>query len=45
MKFMNMSSVPIEAESCCSPLLQAPLDEVQAAELAEVLKALADPVP
>jgi ArsR family transcriptional regulator len=44
MKSMKMSSAPTEAESCCSPLLQAPLDEVQAAELADVLKALADPV-
>jgi ArsR family transcriptional regulator len=29
---------------CCAPLLRAPLDEAQAAELADVVKALADPV-
>ncbi len=29
---------------CCTPLLQVTLDEDQAAELADVLKALADPV-
>lgn len=29
---------------CCPPLTQAPLGEDQAAELAQVLKALADPV-
>lgn len=28
---------------CCPPLFRAPLDEGQAAELTEVLKALADP--
>lgn len=33
------SSVP-----CCTPLLRAALDEQQADELAEILKALADPV-
>jgi ArsR family transcriptional regulator len=31
-------------ELCCAPLLQFALDEDQATELAEVLKALADPV-
>jgi ArsR family transcriptional regulator len=31
-------------ESCCTPLLRSALDEDQATELAEVLKALADPV-
>lgn len=29
---------------CCAPLLRSALDEAQASELAEVLKALADPV-
>jgi ArsR family transcriptional regulator len=29
---------------CCAPLLQAPLADDEAVELAEVLKALADPV-
>ena len=33
-----------ETELCCAPLLQLALDEEQATELAEVLKALADPV-
>ena len=32
------------AELCCTPLLQGTLDEEQATELAEVLKALADPI-
>jgi ArsR family transcriptional regulator len=31
-------------ELCCAPLLRSALDEDQASELAEVLKALADPV-
>ena len=31
-------------DGCCTPLLQEPIDEGQAVELAEVLKALADPV-
>lgn len=30
--------------SCCAPLLRAALDEHEADELAEILKALADPV-
>lgn len=33
-----------DVEWCCAPLLRAPLDETQASELADVLKALADPV-
>jgi ArsR family transcriptional regulator len=32
-----------EAEACCSSVLAAPLDEVQAAELAKGFAALADP--
>lgn len=44
MKFMNASSASAEPELCCAPLLRAALDEEQAADLAEVLKALADPV-
>jgi len=31
-------------ELCCTPLLQGTLDDDQATELAEVLKALADPI-
>ena len=30
--------------ACCTPLLRAPLAEVEAEELADILKALADPV-
>jgi ArsR family transcriptional regulator, arsenate/arsenite/antimonite-responsive transcriptional repressor len=32
------------SQPCCPPLLDAPLDEAQADELAQILKALADPV-
>ena len=32
------------AEPCCTPLLTEPIDEDEAAELAGILKALADPV-
>jgi ArsR family transcriptional regulator len=35
---------PPQGEACCAPLLQAALDEEQADELADLLKALADPV-
>jgi ArsR family transcriptional regulator len=31
-------------DACCTPLLAAPLDEAEAAELALAFKALADPV-
>jgi ArsR family transcriptional regulator len=41
---MNAPDVAPESEPCCAPLLQLALDEEQATELAEVLKALADPV-
>lgn len=44
MNFMDASPAPLASERCCAPLLQAPLDEAQAEELAEMLKALADPV-
>lgn len=30
--------------ACCAPLLRAPLDEADALDLAELLKAIADPV-
>ena len=30
--------------TCCTPLLRTPIDDAQASELAELLKALADPV-
>jgi ArsR family transcriptional regulator, arsenate/arsenite/antimonite-responsive transcriptional repressor len=35
---------PVEAVACCSPLTQRPLDAEQAARIAPLLKALADPV-
>jgi ArsR family transcriptional regulator, arsenate/arsenite/antimonite-responsive transcriptional repressor len=46
MKFMTTSSISVESapELCCAPLLQGALDEDQASDLAELLKALADPV-
>ncbi len=44
MFFVNDATVPPEPEPCCAPLLRSPLDEHQASELADVLKALADPV-
>ena len=36
--------VTSEPDLCCAPLLRSALDEEQASELAEVLRALADPV-
>ena len=41
---MDALDATTEPELCCAPLLQFALDEEQATELAEVLKALADPV-
>ena len=35
---------PITIEVCCTPLLEAPLDDADASELAAAFKALADPV-
>lgn len=35
---------PIPVQACCSPLLEAPLDDADALELAAAFKALADPV-
>jgi ArsR family transcriptional regulator len=35
--------LPLLAEDCCVPLLREPLTESQAADLAQILKALADP--
>ena len=34
----------VDVDPCCSPLLGAPLDEIEAGELAELLKTLADPI-
>jgi len=35
---------PVQTVACCSPLVQAPITEEQAAVVAPLLKALADPV-
>ena len=35
---------PVETVACCSPLTKEPLSEEQAARIAPLLKALADPV-
>ncbi|MCW2821938.1 MAG: transcriptional regulator [Marmoricola sp.] len=35
---------PTEAVACCSPLMKQPLSEDEAAQIAPLLKALADPV-
>jgi ArsR family transcriptional regulator len=45
-QYVRVSNLANETpvELCCTPLLQGALDEAQAAELAEVLKALADPI-
>jgi ArsR family transcriptional regulator len=44
MKSVDAVEVNSEPDLCCAPLLRSAIDEEQAAELAEVLKALADPV-
>jgi ArsR family transcriptional regulator, arsenate/arsenite/antimonite-responsive transcriptional repressor len=44
MFFVTTTAASTATEPCCAPLLQAALDEEQASDLAEVLKALADPV-
>jgi ArsR family transcriptional regulator len=44
MKSVDAVDVTPEPDRCCAPLLRSAIDEEQAAELAEVLKALADPV-
>jgi ArsR family transcriptional regulator len=43
---MNLvaSPTPPDTDTCCSPLLDEALDEGQAHDMAELLKALADPV-
>ena len=35
--------LPLLADECCTPLLREPLTATQAADLAHILKALADP--
>jgi ArsR family transcriptional regulator, arsenate/arsenite/antimonite-responsive transcriptional repressor len=37
------AELPLLAEECCTPLLREPLTATQAADLAHILKALADP--
>jgi ArsR family transcriptional regulator, arsenate/arsenite/antimonite-responsive transcriptional repressor len=39
-----MASPPAATEGCCAPVVEAPLRESEAAELAHVFAALADPV-
>ena len=39
----SRSEPPLLADECCSPLLREPLTASQAADLAFILKALADP--
>ena len=42
--FLVTSPVRTDSDLCCAPLLQSPLSETEANELADVLKAIADPV-
>jgi ArsR family transcriptional regulator, arsenate/arsenite/antimonite-responsive transcriptional repressor len=37
-------TAPVDADACCAPVMQAPLDEADAEELANAFKVLADPV-
>jgi ArsR family transcriptional regulator len=39
-----LTLTPVETVACCSPLVSEPLGEDQAARIAPLLKALADPV-
>ncbi len=41
---MDSLTVTPDTETCCTPLLRSALDEAQATDLAEVLRALADPI-
>ena len=38
-----LTELPLLADECCTPLLREPLTTSQAADLARILKALADP--
>ena len=38
-----LAGLPLLADDCCTPLLREPLTADQAADLAHILKALADP--
>jgi ArsR family transcriptional regulator len=44
MYFVDAVELRPEPEPCCAPLLRTTLDDEQASELADVFKALADPV-
>jgi ArsR family transcriptional regulator, arsenate/arsenite/antimonite-responsive transcriptional repressor len=39
----SRAELPLLADECCTPLLREPLTATQAADLARILKALADP--
>ncbi|HKY67359.1 MAG TPA: metalloregulator ArsR/SmtB family transcription factor [Acidimicrobiales bacterium] len=41
---VEVTSGAIATDTCCAPLLAAPLPEQEAADLAQAFKALADPV-
>ena len=41
---MTTSDARVESELCCTPLLSSALDDDDANELADIFKALADPV-
>jgi ArsR family transcriptional regulator len=40
----SVDSPPVAVDPCCTPLLRSALDEAQATDLADVLRALADPI-
>lgn len=40
----SLMLTPVQTVACCSPLSREPLSDVQAASIAPLLKALADPV-
>ena len=41
--FQTRPELPLLADECCTPLLREPITASQAADLAHILKALADP--
>lgn len=41
---MEMGTGPADALACCTPLTREPIDAEQAARIAPILKAIADPV-
>src|ERR1700759_1490838 len=40
----SLDLTPVESAACCSPLMSEPLTDEQAAQVAPVMKALADPI-